>query len=57
MIYYVILNPNNANAELLKHVNGVPAKFRQKKMAILSGEDAIGDGTYFEYQVVEACDY
>lgn len=57
MMYYVILNPNNANAEIMKNGYGCAQKFRQKKAAILSGEDAIGDGTFFEYLVVEACDY
>ncbi len=56
-MYYVILNPNNANAEIMKNGYGCAQKFRQKKAAILSGEDAIGDGTFFEYLVVEACDY
>ena len=57
MMYYVILNPNNANVELLKNGWGCVQKFKHKKPAILAGEDAIGDGTYFEYLVVEASDY
>lgn len=52
-MYYVILNHTTERAEVMTNGLGTPATFKDKKWAILSGEDALG-GNVYEYIVVKS---